>query len=190
MIRRLAISTALASMLGACATTHSGYYTPGHDGYGDYYYDNPQVIVDEHYAPYWDGPYWGGYYGFGYGLGYFPGDCFGFQYGYASGFCGYYDPWLYGGYYRHHHHGHGHDPHDNAFARNDGTRREVQQFSQRNGVLGASALRAPDPSGHMGAFGDARMQSPNAQSPNAWEPRRESRQDFPHHHRDADGGNH
>ena len=185
MIRRLAISTALASMLGACASTNSGYYTPSHDGYGDYYYDNPQVIVDEHVAPYWDSPYWGGYYGFGYGLGYFPGDCFGFQYGYAPGFCGStYDPWLYGGYYRHHHHGHG--PHDNAFVRNDGTRHEVAQFSDRSGVFGPP-VRAQ---GHPGAFGDVRTQFPSPQLPNLGEPRRESRQDFPRHHRDADGGNH
>jgi hypothetical protein len=187
MIHRLAITAALASILGACATTNPGYYAPGHDGYGDYYYDNPQVIVDEHYAP-----YWGGYYGFGYGLGYFPGDCFGFQYGYAPGFCGgYYDPWWYGGYYhyRRHHHDHDHDSDDHAVAHTDGAQHQVEQFSRQNSVFGTPVVHPTNAPAHPGALGDGRIQRPNPQLPNPWESRRESRQDLPRHHRDADGGN-
>ena len=186
MIRRFAIPTTLALLLGACASYDSGYYAPGHAGYGDYYYDNPQVIVDEHY------PYWGGYYGFGffgpgYGLGYFPGDCFGFPYGYAPGFCdGFYDPWWYVGYYHRHHHGHNHDPRDNVLAGADVMHHVAAQFSDRNGVFGTPTMRPP---GHPSVLGDARMQRVNPTTQRPWEPRRESREDSPRHHRDANGGN-
>lgn len=106
-MNRLALSVAFALMLGGCASYDSnyagGYYAPGHDGYGDYYYDNPQVIVDEYYAPYWG---WGGY---------FPYDGFGFQPGFGSGWYGgypygYYDPWSFYGWYDYRYqHRHGND---------------------------------------------------------------------------------
>jgi hypothetical protein len=195
MIHRLAIPTTIALLLGACASYYSGYYAPGHAGYGDYYYDNPQIIVDEYCG---GGPYWGGYYdygypsyGFGYGLGYFPGDCFGSQFGYGPGFYGGYYPWWYGGYYRRHHHDHDHDRDDQGrtVARNDGMRHEASQFSDRNGVFGTPVLRTPDPHRQSGAIGDARMGRLNPQLQSPWEPRRESRQDLPRHHRDTDGNN-
>ena len=130
MIRRLAILAALALMLGACATYNSGYaerggrdgyynsdayssgdgyYAAGHDGYGDYYYDNPQVVIDEHYGSYGGGYSDYGYspFGFGYGWGY-PYNGFGLQFGFGPGWYGgypygYYAPWYGWGDYRHHH---------------------------------------------------------------------------------------
>ena len=111
MIRQLAIPAAFALMLGACASYDSGYnrgyssgtgyYVPGNEGYGDYYYDNPQVIVDDRYRPYWDG--YGGYSpynGFGFQFGFGPGWYGGYPYGYS-------EPWY--GYRHHHHHRRDHD---------------------------------------------------------------------------------
>ncbi len=114
MIRRIVLA-ALAIALGGCATTDpgyrqahrdgsyrgaydGGYYAESSDGYGDYYYDRPQLIVNEYY-----GGYGYPYGGFGFGSPW--------QFGYGSRFG--YDPWFrdpwfgYGWYRpwpRHHHH--------------------------------------------------------------------------------------
>jgi hypothetical protein len=84
MIRRIFLTAAFAFVLGGCATDSvyhdgsygghydGGYYSAPADGYGDYYYDRPQVVVDG-YPDYFYGPYAG--YGFGYaswGFGYNP----------------------------------------------------------------------------------------------------------------------
>jgi len=88
MNRRIVALTVLALALGGCATYQPGYagYADGsysgvyNDGYyvapaggnGDYYYDRPQVLVNE-YPGYYGGPYAG--FGFGYsswGFGYDP----------------------------------------------------------------------------------------------------------------------
>jgi hypothetical protein len=121
----------LVLALAACATNNSayrhgdgsyrgayndGYYAAAENGYGDYYYDRPQIVYDD-------------YSGYGYGCGAFgysfgsPGWGFGARLGY--------DPWFYGpcgynawygfgypwGWYQpwprhHHHHDNDHDADD------------------------------------------------------------------------------
>jgi len=90
MIRRIAMTAAFALALGGCATDSAhrdgsyggnydgGYYSAPSDGYGDYYYDRPEVVID-YGAGYFGGPYVG--YGFGFG----PPWAFGFGY----------NPWFY-----------------------------------------------------------------------------------------------
>jgi len=83
-----------ALLLAGCATTDGtrgayddGHYVAAHDGFGDYYYDQPQIVAS--YDPWYHG------YGFGwYGAGYGP-----------WGFGGW-GPWFYGPpwYWHHHHH--------------------------------------------------------------------------------------
>jgi len=102
MIRRIATIVLFALALGGCATDpayrgdgnyrgayNDGYYSAPADGYGDYYYDRPQVVFDAGYYGY-GGPYAG--YGFGFGSPW----VFGFGY----------DPWFrypwYGYRYPHH----------------------------------------------------------------------------------------
>lgn len=91
MLLRSAIAAAWVLALGACASTGTtsyrhadgdyqgaydgAYYAPAHDGYGDYYYDRPQIVDD--------GGYGCGAFGYGFGA---PGWSFGMGYGY--------DPWL------------------------------------------------------------------------------------------------
>jgi hypothetical protein len=141
MIRRLAIASICALALGGCATYDSGYrqgYADGNDrgsyndgyyvapenGYGDYYYDRPQVVADE----YWDYGY--PYSGFGYGFGYFPGN---FGFGFNSGFG--YSPWYGYGYPyywyrpgpRHHHHDNDHDADDPPGGWSSGSHNGVAQ---------------------------------------------------------------
>lgn len=103
MIRPFVIASIVALALSACATSGSGYrqgynggyYAAAGNGYGDYYYDRPQVVVDDYFG------YGYPYSGFGYGFNYFPGS-FGFGYypwhGYGYPY-GWYQPWP-----RHHHH--------------------------------------------------------------------------------------
>ena len=116
---RVLLAAGCALMLGACATSDTayrhgdgsyrgpydgGYYAAAHNGYGDYYYDRPQIVYDEGYACNGFGygfgpPGWS----FGAGFGYDPwfgGSCFGSA-GYGFGYPYYwYRPWP-----RHHHHG-------------------------------------------------------------------------------------
>ncbi len=101
MIRRIVVA-AFALALGGCAIYDSnyrpasadgsyrgnydgGFYAAPAGGYGDYYYDRPEVVVNEFY-----GGYGYPYTGFGYGFGYFPG-----RFGFGVG----YDPWYYRPWY-------------------------------------------------------------------------------------------
>ncbi len=113
MIRSTACATLIALSLAVtgCATTapagyadgsyagpyDGGYYAAAHNGYGDYYYDRPEVVYDDY--------------------GFYPGFGFGFGYGYGPWGFGY-NPWYYrpgwgpwwgwGGWHHHHHHWDGH----------------------------------------------------------------------------------
>jgi len=111
MIRRFAVTAAVALALGGCATneaaynqgyrdgsqTAGGYHAASADGGGDYYYGQSEGVAYE-----FDGAYFGGAcldYGFGFG----PPGPFGCGFGYAPWFFG---PWFaYGwhGPWRHHH---------------------------------------------------------------------------------------
>ena len=129
MKRRLVIAAALAFALGACASNdtayrhgdgsyrgayNDGYYAAAENGYGDYYYDRPQVVYDDGYVCNGSGygfgsPGWG----FGARFGYdpwFDGPC-GYSAWSGSGYFGYpyygYRPWP-----RHHHHDNDHDADD------------------------------------------------------------------------------
>ncbi len=98
MIRRIAMTALLALALVGCATYDSvnreayrdgsyrgnydgGYYSAPADGYGDYYYDRPEVVFSAYDAGYFGGPYAG----------------FGFGSAWGSGFG--YDPWFYHPWY-------------------------------------------------------------------------------------------
>jgi hypothetical protein len=96
MIRRLAIASIVALVLGGCATYDSGYrhgygdgsyrgdyndgyYAAAENGYGDYYYDRPQIVWNE---PYGYGYPWSGFgYGFSLRYGYDPWYGYGYPYG-------------------------------------------------------------------------------------------------------------
>jgi hypothetical protein len=194
MNHRLAVAVVLALTLGACATYDGsrnangevrdggyGYYMPGHDGYGDYYYGDPQFVLDEHYAPGWGGAYWGGY-GFSY-----PG----FGFGYGSGYYGgYSDPWWYGGYdYRRRHHDHDHDDDDrgNDATRNDTSQHRAEQFTLQNRDSGfnMSKPRASDSSrGRPDDFGARQWQQPEQRAPGIRESHHEWQRGLPRRQRD------
>lgn len=100
MIRRIGIAAIFLLALGGCASYdpgayghrdgsyrggyNDGYYAVAADGYGDYYYDRPEVVVND----FGTGYYGAGYYGYPY---------FGFGYGPRSRFG--YDPWFYNPWY-------------------------------------------------------------------------------------------
>jgi hypothetical protein len=110
MNRRTAALAVLAIALGGCATYGPGYYADGTyagpynggyysapaAGYGDYYYDYPQVSYQ--YPDYYYGPYGG------FGYGYSPWWGFGYNpwfFGACRGDCdGDRDDW----WHHHHHH--------------------------------------------------------------------------------------
>ena len=218
MIRRLAIPAAFALTLGACATYDSGYadragrdgysssdayssgdgyYAAGHDGYGDYYYDNPQLIVDQHYGSSWGGYYNFGYpsYGYDYGGGYFPYN--GFGPGWSGGYpYGYYAPW-YG--YQHQHHRRDHDGdndgddrhgtgHAGLIAPYPGTREQHSNLNRQSNPgmqRPGGGLRTGDhPPSRPPNAGRAELRQEQGRYSGAPTPREE----LPHHHRDADGG--
>ena len=133
MIRRIALTTAFVLALGGCATYDSanhaayrdggyggnydgGYYSAPADGYGDYYYDRPEVVVD--YGAGFGGPYAS----YGFGFGYAP---WGFGY----------DPWFYRPWWGDgdgdaddwHHHRPGHRPGPNHHALPVGIDRRVDE---------------------------------------------------------------
>lgn len=130
------------------AYSGDGYYSPGSDGYGDYYYDRPQVIYNDSYSSYYGGPYYGngygyGSYGFGYGLSYFPHNGFGigFGSGYYGGYPYGYSPWYPGYYYNGHHRHHDNDRDDRSAGppRNGDARREAERLIDQGGLPGGSA---------------------------------------------------
>ncbi len=101
LMRRIVIAALFALALDGCATNdtgyrHSyadgsyrgryddGYYAASADGYGDYYYDRPQVVINDYSS--------GFYGGYGYGFGFYPG-----RFGFGARFG--YDPWLYNPWY-------------------------------------------------------------------------------------------
>lgn len=103
MIRRLAVASIAMLALASCASYDSsyrhgygdgsyrgsyndGYYAAPENGYGDYYYDRPQVVVDDYFG------YGYPYSGFGYGFGYSSG-------GFGSNWPFSYDPWSYNRWY-------------------------------------------------------------------------------------------
>jgi hypothetical protein len=119
MIRRLAIASICALALGSCASYDSGYrhgyadgnyrgsyndgyYAAAENGYGDYYYDRPQVVMDEYGSFGYGFGYSPGYYGFGFGSGFGYNPWYGYGYPYY-----WYQPWP-----RHHHHDNDHDADD------------------------------------------------------------------------------
>ena len=154
MNRRLLIAT-LALALGACATNDTayrhgdgsysgaydgGYYAAAENGYGDYYYDRPQIAYDDYY----------GCGGFGYGFG-SPGWGFGARFGYDPWFygpCGYnawygfgypwgwYQPWP-----RHRHHDNDHDADDPPLGWSGGHRFGAPMWHSAITLQNRSALR-------------------------------------------------
>jgi hypothetical protein len=157
MKRRFLIASMLALALGACASNDSayrhgdgsyrgayndGYYAAAENGYGDYYYDRPQVVYDGYYG------YGCGALGYGFGA---PGWGFGARFGYDPGFygpCGYnawygfgypwgwYQPWP-----RHHHHDNDHDADDPPGGWSGGHRVGVSMWNFTNSQQNRSALR-------------------------------------------------
>ena len=138
MICRIAILAAFALAASGCATYddayNQGYRTGGTyyaaaNGYGDYYYDRPEVVFND-YGP-------GGYGGYGYGFGY--------------------DPWFYNQWYccrdrddwdghdRDHDHDHGRD-HDHDHDGDDWRRHGAWQ-------RGVAYRPGPDRHGHAPAAG-------------------------------------
>jgi hypothetical protein len=77
---------------------NDGYYASAQNGYGDYYYDRPQVVYDDY----------GFYSGFGFGYGYGPWG-FGYNPWFYRPWWGY-NPWCgWGGWHHHHHWQTGHE---------------------------------------------------------------------------------
>lgn len=126
-----------------------GYYSPGADGYGDYYYDRPQVSYYDYGSAF---GYGYGSYGFGYGQSYFPNDWFGLQFGsgYYGGYpYGFYNPWYPGYYYGNHHHHDRDDDRDRGDGvgppRNGDARREAQRLIDEGGIPGGPARSVNNP---------------------------------------------
>lgn len=146
-------------------SSSDGYYAAGADGYGDYYYNDPQVILDDRYG-YGYGGYGDPFYGFGYGS--FPYNGFGVQLGFGPGYYGgypygYYNPW-YPGYYYGHRRGHDHDcdaddPCTGGARREGGRRGNLDSVSSnlqspRTGIQAPGARQSASLGGNLGYYGN------------------------------------
>ncbi len=133
MKRHRIVAIALgAALLAGCATTEThgggqaanaagdGYYVAAHDGYGDYWYNDPQVMANY------------GQWGFGYGYGWYGPGFSPWGFGYSPWFYG--PPWW---YWHHHHHHDGHVA--DVVAAAPGFHRNAAQQHDR------PSQRAPDP---------------------------------------------